>query len=123
MPLAAMKPCSKIGCGNLTRKRFCEKHTNSKRQYDHYRRSSTSRGYNYEWQMARKAFLRENPLCKYCINAGRVEASTVVDHIIPHRGDQVLFWLRSNWQALCKAHHDAKTAREDGGFGNEKTTY
>ncbi|WP_307728291.1 HNH endonuclease [Paenibacillus plantiphilus] len=72
--------------------------------------------------MARKAFLRENPLCKHCIDAGRVEASTVVDHIIPHRGDQVMFWLRSNWQALCKTHHDAKTTREDGGFGNKKTT-
>lgn len=28
------------------------------------------------------------------------------------------FWSVANWQALCKRHHDAKTAAEDGGFGN-----
>ena len=37
---------------------------------------------------------------------------------LPHQGDQALFWNASNWQALCKRCHDAKTAREDGGFGN-----
>lgn len=40
-------------------------------------------------------------------------AATVVDHIIPHRGDQKLFWDRSNWQALCKSCHDSKTMTED----------
>jgi 5-methylcytosine-specific restriction protein A len=58
-----------------------------------------------------------NPLCVTCQGEGRVEAATVVDHIIPHRGDQKLFWGRSNWQSLCKRHHDIKTASEDGGFG------
>ncbi|WP_390622926.1 HNH endonuclease [Ralstonia syzygii] len=46
--------------------------------------------------------------------------ATVVDHIVPHKGDQHLFWRRSNWQALCKACHDRKTAREDGGFANPR---
>ena len=41
-------------------------------------------------------------------------ASTTVDHIIPHKGDRKLFWDKTNWQALCKPCHDAKTAREDG---------
>ena len=36
-----------------------------------------------------------------------------VDHIIPHRGDQKLFWDRNNWQALCKPCHDRKTGKED----------
>jgi 5-methylcytosine-specific restriction protein A len=35
----------------------------------------------------------------------------VVDHIIPHRGDQYLFWDQENWQALCKDCHDRKTGR------------
>jgi 5-methylcytosine-specific restriction protein A len=43
----------------------------------------------------------------------------VVDHIIPHRGDQALFWDEENWQPLCLVCHNAKTAREDGGFGNQ----
>jgi len=41
-----------------------------------------------------------------CESSGRIEPATVIDHIIPHRGDQSLFWDQSNWQALCKPHHD-----------------
>ena len=44
---------------------------------------------------------------------GKYVKATVVDHIIPHRGDQKLFWDRGNWQALCKRHHDIKTGNED----------
>ncbi|MFF2156316.1 HNH endonuclease signature motif containing protein [Paenibacillus chitinolyticus] len=68
--------------------------------------------------MARTGFLRKLPLCKYCKEAGKLTPSSVVDHIIPHRGNKELFWDRANWQPLCKSHHDAKTAKEDGGFGN-----
>lgn len=38
---------------------------------------------------------------------------TVVDHIVPHRGDQKLFWDRGNWQPLCEHHHNVKTMTED----------
>jgi 5-methylcytosine-specific restriction protein A len=41
-----------------------------------------------------------------------VVAATVVDHVVPHRGDAALFWDEVNWAALCKRCHDAKTARE-----------
>lgn len=44
--------------------------------------------------------------------------ASVVDHIVPHRGDANLFWDQSNWQAMSKSCHDRKTARENGGFGN-----
>jgi 5-methylcytosine-specific restriction endonuclease McrA len=36
-----------------------------------------------------------------------------VDHIIPHRGDDRLFWDRSNWQALCAHHHNSNKQRLD----------
>lgn len=45
--------------------------------------------------------------------------ATVVDHVIPHKGDKKFFWDENNWQPLCKRHHDIKTATEDGGFGRE----
>jgi 5-methylcytosine-specific restriction protein A len=48
--------------------------------------------------------------------------ASVVDHIVPHRGDMALFWDRSNWQAMSKLCHDRKTARENGGFGNLPAT-
>jgi 5-methylcytosine-specific restriction protein A len=36
----------------------------------------------------------------------------VVDHIIPHKGNQELFWAEWNWQPLTKRGHDRKTAKE-----------
>lgn len=75
---------------------------------------SSARGYNYRWQKARERFLRKHPLCAYCEREGRLTAATIVDHIIPHRGDQQLFWDESNWQALCKFCHDSVKAREEG---------
>ena len=68
---------------------------------------ATARGYNYK-------FLSDNPLCCYCERTGRTTAANVVDHIIPHRGDQSLFWNESNWQPLCKPCHDSTKAKEEG---------
>lgn len=97
--------------GQLTQKKF---HKKIKEQ----RPSANARGYNYRWQQARLVFLSNYPLCKHCEQDGRVKPATVVDHIIPHKGDKVLFDDRANWQPLCKPCHDKKTATEDGGFGN-----
>jgi 5-methylcytosine-specific restriction protein A len=82
------------------------------RDYDRFRGSSTQRGYNYAWQQARSRFLADKPLCVDCRAEGRYGVATEVDHIIPHRGNQKLFWdSERNWQGLCKTHHSAKTAR------------
>ncbi len=62
---------------------------------------------------ATEARLRRHPLCVRCKAQGRFTAATVVDHIIPHRGDPHLMWDESNWQALCKSCHDRKTWTED----------
>lgn len=75
--------------------------------------TSAQRGYGYKWQKAREAFLREQPLCVMCQAEGRVAVATVVDHIVPHRGDQSLFWQRSNWQSLCSTHHSRDKQREE----------
>lgn len=79
--------------------------------------SSTARGYDYRWQQARLDHLRMHPLCVYCDQAGRVEAATIVDHVVPHRGDQALFWDRSNWQSLCAACHSSRKQREEHAHG------
>jgi 5-methylcytosine-specific restriction protein A len=47
-----------------------------------------------------------------------VKAATDLDHIVPHKGDMVLFWSPGNWQSLCHACHSRKTMMEDGGMGN-----
>jgi 5-methylcytosine-specific restriction endonuclease McrA len=45
-----------------------------------------------------------------------VTAATVVDHIVPHRGNEALFWSIDNWQPLCQPCHDgAKQELEQTG--------
>ena len=62
----------------------------------------------------RKAYEAEQKYFKdKCYEEGHITMATVVDHIIPHRGDQKLFWDRSNWQPLCEHHHNVKTMTED----------
>ena len=122
MALAAKRPCTHPGCGVLTETGRCPKHVFvEKKAHEIQRPNSTARGYGYRWQQASKGFLRQHPLCQ-CPECGdgriRVRAASVVDHRIPHRGDMALFWDRSNWQSMAKDCHDAKTAREDGAFGN-----
>lgn len=75
--------------------------------------TSAQRGYGYRWQKARAAFLRDHPLCCMCQAEGVVAVATVVDHKTPHRGDQKLFWDRTNWQSLCAKHHSSDKQREE----------
>ena len=46
--------------------------------------------------------LQAEPLCRMCAQAGRITPATVADHIIPHRGDERLFW-EGELQSLCDA--------------------
>lgn len=85
---------------------------------DAQRGNSTQRGYDSKWRTYREHYLRAHPLCAECDRQGRTTSATVVDHIVPHKGDKKRFWERSNHQALCPPCHRVKTAREDGGFGN-----
>ena len=83
-----------------------------KADLDRQRLSAARRGYGPLWRRARAAYLARYPLCVPCEAAGRLVSATVVDHVVPHRGDPVLFWDESQWQGLCKCCHDRKTARE-----------
>ena len=80
------------------------------------KRSSSERGYTAAWRKARNAYLYEHPLCVYCEREGKVTAANVVNHKIPHRGDQQLFWNIENWESLCFTHHnsDAQMSERSG---------
>jgi 5-methylcytosine-specific restriction enzyme A len=75
------------------------------------RESASKRGYNSQWYKARKAYLKEHCLCVECLKFGHITAANVVDHIKPHRGNNVLFWDMNNWQALCAPCHDQHKKR------------
>lgn len=108
MPRKPLTPCKHHGCPELIDKRFCEKH---KKLYE--RKSAGKRGYDSRWRKARARILKANPLCVECLKDDKLIEATVVDHIIPHRGDKKLFWDEGNWQVLCKSCHDKKTMTVD----------
>lgn len=110
MPVRAPRIC---GCGYriaggeacpCERRRSAER----KARADAQRPSARERGYDTKWDRERAAYLAANPGCRRCPSP-----ATVVDHIVPHRGDRKLFWSRSNWQPLCTTCHSrAKQAEE-----------
>ena len=75
-----------------TVRRGCRSAAEVKRALDRQRPSAARRGYGPRWRRARAAFLAQHPLCAACRAQGRVVPATVVDHVVPHRGDQRLFW-------------------------------
>ena len=112
MPRKPRVPCKHPGCAALVEvgERYCEVH---KPLHPEAIRSREERGYGSRWRTARRKYLEAHPLCVECAKQGKYVRATVVDHIVPHRGDQKLFWDQSNWQSLCKSCHDRKTGRED----------
>ena len=109
MPVKPKRPCRYSGCPNLCDSGvYCEEH---RRECSHgaLRGGAYVRGYDASWRKARALFLRQHPLCAECRRNGRLTPATVVDHIVPHRGDKGLFWDQKNWQPLCKGCHDRKT--------------
>ena len=115
MPRKPKVPCKHPGCPELVEPgmKYCEKHKPLHPTEIRPERGATARGYNYAWQKASKRFLAAHPLCVMCQKEGRYVKATVVDHIVPHRGDSKLFWDQNNWQSLCEYHHNFKTGTQD----------
>ena len=85
-----------------------------KSRFDYQRRGTRQeQGYTNEWLAAAKAFRHEHPLCAMCYKRGILKPAQCVDHIIPHRGDPVLFWDQRNWQSLCNPCHNGPKRREE----------
>lgn len=80
------------------------------------RPNAAQRGYGQKWRAYRSRFLRSYPFCALCHQRGVFTKATVVDHIVPHKGDKRLFWASTNHQALCQPCHDgAKKELENSG--------
>lgn len=110
MPFAAPRVCA---CGKLIasdRRCSCEirRDRERKARHDQNRPTAPERGYGGKWREARTAYLVKHPTCTMC-----EQPATVVDHVIPHKGNMRLFWDRSNWQALCQHHHNSTKQRAE----------
>ena len=94
----------------------------SREQHDQRRGTATSRGYGAEWQRARLQHLNANPLCVCCLANGVVEPASMVDHVVPHKGDMNVFWKSEDWQSLCDWCHKAIKASVEYLWINGKAT-
>ena len=126
-PVAPRKTCRKPGCDVLGVTAYCDEHAKNKkaaikkhrRDYDLLRGTRTERGYNNRW-LRESANFRKDKVCVHCEDKGISRMSQCTDHIVPHEGNEELFWDIKNWQPLCFVCHGIKTASEDGAFGNKK---
>ena len=89
------------------------------REYDKRRaRKKSWRGWYKTklWRGLRARRKAVEPLCRMCNEAGIVKAMEVVDHIVPHRGNRVLFFSFENTQSLCASCHNGAKQREERGM-------
>jgi 5-methylcytosine-specific restriction protein A len=90
-----------------------------KAQFELRRPTANARGYTYQWQKRRAAFLERFRWCEAAWRGVVCGApATNVDHIIPKSAggpDDEL-----NWQPLCASCHSRKTARQSLGWGRAR---
>jgi 5-methylcytosine-specific restriction protein A len=58
-----------------------------------------------------------NELCVHCVREGRRTRAQLVDHRVPHKGHNGLFWDKANWQPSCRQCNTLKGIRSEGAFG------
>lgn len=110
MATKPLRPCNHQGCKMLTRERWCPQH---RPKYQRRESQAWHRMYGLDiWQRLRAEQLLRESWCRECAQVGHRVRATVVDHIVPHRGNMTLFTDPANLQSLCKRCHDRKTMRE-----------
>ena len=114
MPRANPKNCATSGCTQSTYGRWCEAH-----RKESYKVKSLNYDKEYKkwystkaWRNTRADVLALEPMCRTCSAMGINNVATDVDHVIPHEGNDSLFWDRANMQPLCHRCHSSKTMHE-----------
>ena len=105
------KICREVNCNNLIdgALTYCEKHTRGKRLPFQNAIRTNDKLYNTsKWKEIRKRILHNQRYCKEC----RATENLEIHHIVPPRGDDLLFFDMGNLIPLCKACHRVVTARE-----------
>ena len=71
------------------------------------KKTTTERGYGWDWQRFREGFIAKYRLCTLCLCRGRSVLGRVVDHVEPHKGNDTLRLEWRNLQTLCPQCHAA----------------
>jgi 5-methylcytosine-specific restriction protein A len=121
MPKKPLKPCSKLGCSELTRERFCFKHQSEEaeikkrnnKNYDENVRYKKDKRYaefyqSMDWKRIKKqALVRDHGLCQRCLDNKKIVTADVVHHKVPIKSD----WSRrldiNNLVCWCHKCHNA----------------
>lgn len=116
-----LKPCSKFGCNNLTRERYCENHIQLEEEaraaqdkfYDENIRNKKDIKYKIfyhskEWKMARLRRLSiDNGLCQQCLSNKHIVKADVVHHKVPIKADWSKRLDIDNLISWCHNCHNA----------------
>ena len=115
MPLRPMVPCRAQGCRALVVSGWClvHKKDDPAQIYEHWRGSSTKRGYGYRWHEFRAALLKQPDfvLCRDCEAEGKITLAQEIHHPKKVADYPELQYDPANCMPLCKTHHAIRTAR------------
>lgn len=106
--------CRHIGCNvTIDHKGYCEMHEPMHEEFvpgtSHRPPASWASLYrSARWRALRAKIIKRDGGCVVCGH----DKGLVVDHIIPHRGNEELFYDEENLQTLCAFHHRIKTDME-----------
>jgi 5-methylcytosine-specific restriction protein A len=107
--------CRFPGCGVLLEEPgYCDKHKIEKSEikpFQNAQRSNKSLYNTTRWRTLRKKLLEEQENCYRC-GVHKSESRLEVHHIIPPRGDEVLFFDINNLAVICSDCHKVITAQE-----------
>ena len=67
----------------------------------------------HRWWKLRSKWLKHHPLCAACLVLGKQTKGDVVDHVVPHRGNEQVLLNESNLQTLCHACHSSGKQRSE----------
>ena len=118
MPLKPLHACNKMGCPELVRERYCDKHKKDKQiEYSRYQRDDGGFYGSAAWKRLRAMKVAMNPLCEQCEKENKIVKVHTVDHIVPIKQGGAAYDIY-NLQSLCRRHTDEKNVR-DGIFGKK----
>ena len=112
MPIVRL--CSSPNCNEFAviHSVYCSKHkqeSDKKRvAFQNARRYNSKLYKTQKWQRLRKKHLKDNNYCVFCGSRHNL----TVDHIVPPKGKEDLFFNEDNLQTLCHSCHVIKTLKE-----------
>jgi 5-methylcytosine-specific restriction protein A len=74
-------------------------------------RTTTERGYGWDWQQFRIQFIAQHPLCADCAGEGIVSPTEDIHHLTKIKHAPHMRLDDENLLPLCKRHHRMRTAK------------